>query len=194
MLGHEHVLRDDGVAAGAFHAGDEPGVLDRQLRHRHEREAEVHGLAGVVVHVDAARGPLRVHQPDAHIHLPVTRHPPSTAFASPCGASDPATHASGFAPQTSCCARSGNSAASHAQTLIRLATHDVEPQPRPSSAITSMYVWMLGLVAAEALRHHQPAEPGVAQRRDGRVRKPAKRIGEIRVLLEKRTQSRRSRA
>src|SRR5712671_3459905 len=81
-------------------------------------------------------------QPDAHIHLPVTRHPPSTGTALPCGASDPATHASRFVPHTSCCARSGNRLVSHAQTLIRLATHDVDPQPRPSSSIASMYVWM----------------------------------------------------
>jgi hypothetical protein len=48
------------------------------------------------------------------------------------------------------------------------------------------------LVAAEAPGHHQPAEARFAQRRDGRVRKPAKRIGEIRVLFEKRAKSRRS--
>src|SRR5665213_2329159 len=79
--------------------------------------------------------------PDAHIHFPVTSQPPSTGVASPCGASDPATHASGFAPHTSRCACSGNRLVSHAQTLIRLATHDVEPQPRPSSVMTSIYVW-----------------------------------------------------
>src|SRR5262245_3500383 len=82
-------------------------------------------------------------QPDAQGQRPVTRQPPSTGFASPCGASEPAAHASRLLPHTSCCAFSGNSAASHAQTLMRLATHDVEPQPRPSSAMTSMYVWML---------------------------------------------------
>ena len=64
--------------------------------------------------------------PDAHGHRPVTRQPPSTGMASPCGASEPATHASGFAPHTSRCARSGKSAASQAQTLIRLATHAVD--------------------------------------------------------------------
>jgi hypothetical protein len=77
-------------------------------------------------------------EPDAHGHRPLTRHPPSTGTVSPFGASDPAIHASRLAPQMSACARSGNNDASHAQTLIRLATHDVEPQPRPSSAITSM--------------------------------------------------------
>ena len=92
----------------------------------------------LVPHVDAAGRPLRVQDPDAHGHRPFTRQPPSTGVASPCGASEPATHASGSAPQTSRCARSGNSAASHAQTLIRLATHAVDPQPRPISAITSM--------------------------------------------------------
>src|SRR5262245_35242657 len=74
--------------------------------------------------------------PDAHIHLPVTRHPPSTGFASPCGASDPAIHASRLLPQMSCWARSGKRLASHAHTLMRLATHDVEPHPRPSASIT----------------------------------------------------------
>ncbi len=81
--------------------------------------------------------------PDAHIQRPVTRHPPSTGTAVPWGASEPATHASPFAPHTSRCARSGNSAASHAQTLMRLATQAVEPHPRPSSAVTSRYVRML---------------------------------------------------
>jgi hypothetical protein len=76
--------------------------------------------------------------PDAHIHRPFTRQPPSTGLASPCGASEPATQASGLALQMSCCARSGNSPASQAQTLIRLATQAVDPQPRPSSAITAM--------------------------------------------------------
>src|SRR5262245_47219195 len=80
--------------------------------------------------------------PDAHGHRPVTRHPPSTGTAMPLGASEPAAHASGFEPQTSLCARSGKSEASHAQMLIRLATQAVEPQPQPNSLITSMYVRM----------------------------------------------------
>ena len=78
--------------------------------------------------------------PDAHGHRPVTRHPPSTGVATPFGASEPAAHASGFDPQTSRCARSGKSEASHAQMLMRLATQAVEPQPHPSSLITSIYV------------------------------------------------------
>ena len=76
--------------------------------------------------------------PEAQGHRPLTRQPPSTGTAVPFGASDPATHASGSDSQMSRCARSGKSAASHAQTLTRLATHAVEPQPRPSSLITSM--------------------------------------------------------
>ena len=81
--------------------------------------------------------------PDAHGQRPLTRHPPSTGTAVPFGASDPAIQASGSAAQTSCCARSGNKAASHSQTLMRLATHAVDPHPCPISAITSMYVRML---------------------------------------------------
>ena len=77
-------------------------------------------------------------EPDAHGQRPVTRQPPSTGTAEPFGASDPAIHASRSSPQMSACACSGKSAASHAHTLIRLATQDVEPQPRPTSAITSM--------------------------------------------------------
>src|SRR5688572_16169838 len=69
--------------------------------------------------------------------------PPSTGTAVPFGASDPAIQASGSGAQTSCCARSGNEAASHSQTLMRLATHAVDPHPCPISAITSMYVRML---------------------------------------------------
>ena len=68
-------------------------------------------------------------EPDAQGHRPVTRQPPSTGTAVPFGASDPATHASGSDSQMSACARSGKSAASQAQTLIRLATQAVEPQP-----------------------------------------------------------------
>src|SRR5262245_10815934 len=69
--------------------------------------------------------------PDAQGHRPLTRHPPSTGVATPLGASDPAAHASGFDSQMSLCARSGKSDASHAHTLIRLATQDVDPQPHP---------------------------------------------------------------
>jgi hypothetical protein len=77
-------------------------------------------------------------EPDAHGHRPVTRQPPSTGTVVPFGASDPAIHASGLDPQMSLCARSGKSDASQAQTLIRLATHEVDPQPRPTSAMTSI--------------------------------------------------------
>jgi hypothetical protein len=77
-------------------------------------------------------------QPEAHGQRPVTRQPPSTGVAEPFGASEPATQVSGPSPQTSRCARSGKSEASHAQTLSRLATQAVEPQPRPSSAMTAM--------------------------------------------------------
>src|SRR5215204_6523320 len=79
-------------------------------------------------------------QPEAHGQRPLTRHPPSTAVVLPIGLSEPAIQASGFVPHTSRWARSGKSDASHAQTLIRLATHAVEPQPRPTSATTSRYV------------------------------------------------------
>ena len=95
----------------------------------------------------AMRMPQAAHcacrQPEAQGQRPVTRQPPSTCVAEPFGASEPATQVSGPSPHTSRCARSGNSAASHAQTFNRLATQAVEPQPRPSSAMTAMYVWML---------------------------------------------------
>jgi hypothetical protein len=113
-------------------------VFHRRLIDRHQRQSEIRHPTALVLHMDAAGRPLGVHRTRAHGHLPVTRHPPSTGIVWPFGASEPAIHASGLAPQMSCCARSGKSDASQAQTLIRHATHDVEPHPRPSSAITSM--------------------------------------------------------
>ena len=125
-------------------------------------------------------------EPDAHGQRPVTRHPPSTATAVPFGASDPAIHASRSSPQMSACARSGKSAASHAHTLIRLATQAVEPQPRPSFRHHVDVGADAGLVAAEARRHHQPAQSGVAQRRDVFVGQAPERVGRVGVALEHR--------
>ena len=65
-------------------------------------------------------------QPDAQGQRPVTSHPPSVGVVEPSGLSDPATQASLSLPHTSCCVRSGYSAVSHAQTLIKLATQAVE--------------------------------------------------------------------
>ena len=60
VLRHQDVARDQGVRAGAAHAGDEPRVLDRQIGHRHQRQALVDDLAVLVRHREPDHGPLRV--------------------------------------------------------------------------------------------------------------------------------------
>ena len=76
MLGNERVLRHDRVAAGALHADHEPGVFDGDVGDRHQRQPEVRHLAALVVHVDAARHPLRVQA--AGRPRPAARHAPSS--------------------------------------------------------------------------------------------------------------------
>jgi hypothetical protein len=45
---------------------------------------------------------------------------------------------SGLSLKTSRCAWSGNNAAIHTVAIEMKATHDVDPQPRPSAVTTSM--------------------------------------------------------
>ena len=58
VVGHEHVVRHDRVGSGPAHAGHEPGVVDRGLRHREQHDALVDGFTGLVEHGHAADSPL----------------------------------------------------------------------------------------------------------------------------------------
>jgi hypothetical protein len=75
---------------------------------------------------------------EAYGHLPETMQPPSTGRAGVVIARTPIKRASGLPSNTSRCAWSGNCAAIHAVAIEINPIHEVEPQPRPSSATTSI--------------------------------------------------------
>ena len=156
MLGHEHVLGDDRVAAGALHAGHEPGVLDRQIGHRHQRQPEVGHLAALVLHVDAARRPLRVQRiptPTAIARSRASRRRPASPRRAARASRRPTRR--GLRSQMSCCARSGKSAGEPGADV------DQARHPRRRSA------------AAAELGHHRRCRCGC------RSRMPPNRFGTI---------------
>ena len=63
MVGDEHLVGHERVRAGPLHARHEPGVLDRQLGHRDERERVLGDLARLVLVEHADEAPRRVQRP-----------------------------------------------------------------------------------------------------------------------------------
>ena len=184
MLRHEDVFGEDGVAAGTLHARHEPGVLECQCRHGHQGQTEVRQSSAIVLHVNAARRPLRVQ---------TTRGPHPSAGHSP-ATLDRRRLAVG-------CERAGDPgiglrapdvllSAFGKETRQPRADVDQAGDPRGRSAPAAELGHHrdvgvnVGLVAAEPLRHHQPAHPRVLQCLHGGIGQTPKAIGLFRCLFE----------
>jgi len=164
VVGHEHVVGDPGVAAGAPHAHGPPGLLQLHLGHRHHAQHGVHHLAGFV-HQERAEG-----SPGGLVRAgrvcPAPAHPQARPAPAGPGPARFRRQPSRRGPRTntSSCARSDANPVIQLATVATATSQDAEASAAPSFSGDLQDGAQVRFVSAQPPRGEHPEQPGFGER------------------------------